>query len=342
MSTCSTVSRDLDEPVSGTAPVARTWLLLEQPGPWGAKALTSSHLDPALGRALDAAAKGTGVRVALVRRPGATRTGARPPHAGCTRPTPCRETYGCTAPPSRTPVGCSAWISPRSAGATTAPSTRYWTAAPTRATRSPSSAPTANATGAAPSSAGPWRPNSPPPEPTASGKSPTWAGTASRRPCSCCPTDTSTAGSRPTPSRGSCTRAGGPDRHRGLPRELRVGPPRPGGRAGPAIGPRRGRGPGTHRGTDGRRRTALGGDPGAPRRPVLAGHRRTRGVRAAATGELHGVGTGLAGADGGHGGARPAGCGSGELTPRAVHAPRGRYAPHPATACHRPHVPSWP
>ncbi|MEU4309997.1 sucrase ferredoxin [Streptomyces rochei] len=70
MSTCSTVSRDLDEPVAGTAPVARTWLLLEQPGPWGAKALTSSHLDTALGRALEAAVKGTDVRVALIRRPG--------------------------------------------------------------------------------------------------------------------------------------------------------------------------------------------------------------------------------------------------------------------------------
>ncbi|GGQ15952.1 sucrase ferredoxin [Streptomyces griseomycini] len=70
MSTCSTVSRELDEPVAGTAATARTWLLLEQPGPWGAKALTSSHLDPALGRALEAAAKGTGVRIALVRRPG--------------------------------------------------------------------------------------------------------------------------------------------------------------------------------------------------------------------------------------------------------------------------------
>ncbi|MEU6458803.1 sucrase ferredoxin [Streptomyces sp. NPDC047065] len=70
MSTCSTVSRDLDEPVSGTAPIATTWLLLEQPGPWGAKALTSSHLDPALGRTLEEAVKGTGVRVALIRRPG--------------------------------------------------------------------------------------------------------------------------------------------------------------------------------------------------------------------------------------------------------------------------------
>lgn len=69
-STCSTVSRALHEPVAGTAATARTWLLLEQPGPWGAKALTSSHLDPALGRALEAAAKGTGVRIALIRRPG--------------------------------------------------------------------------------------------------------------------------------------------------------------------------------------------------------------------------------------------------------------------------------
>ncbi|WP_030422948.1 sucrase ferredoxin [Streptomyces sp. NRRL F-5065] len=70
MSTCSTVSQDLDEPLSGTAPSARTWLLVEQPGPWGAKALTSSHLDPVVGRALENAAKGTGVRVALIRRPG--------------------------------------------------------------------------------------------------------------------------------------------------------------------------------------------------------------------------------------------------------------------------------
>ncbi|WP_371599709.1 sucrase ferredoxin [Streptomyces sp. NBC_00564] len=70
MSTCTTASRDLDEPLAGTAATAKTWLLLEQPGPWGAKALTSSHLDPVLGRALEAAAADTGVRVALIRRPG--------------------------------------------------------------------------------------------------------------------------------------------------------------------------------------------------------------------------------------------------------------------------------
>ncbi|MBC9718377.1 sucrase ferredoxin [Streptomyces sp. TRM66268-LWL] len=70
MTTCATASRDLGEPVAGTAATATTWLLLEQPGPWGAKALTSSHLDPALGAALEAAAKDTGVRIALIRRPG--------------------------------------------------------------------------------------------------------------------------------------------------------------------------------------------------------------------------------------------------------------------------------
>ncbi|MGV9247608.1 sucrase ferredoxin [Streptomyces sp. NPDC003710] len=70
MSTCTSASRDLDEPLAGTAATARTWLLLEQPGPWGPKALTSSHLDPGLGRALEAAAEGTGVRIALIRRPG--------------------------------------------------------------------------------------------------------------------------------------------------------------------------------------------------------------------------------------------------------------------------------
>ena len=70
MSTCTTLSRDLIEPLSGTAATGATWLLLEQPGPWGAKALTQSHLDPALGHALEARAAGTGLRIALIRRPG--------------------------------------------------------------------------------------------------------------------------------------------------------------------------------------------------------------------------------------------------------------------------------
>lgn len=90
MRTCASVSRDLDEPISGTAATAKTWLLLEQPGPWGAHALTSSHLDPALGRALERAAKGTGVRIALIRRPGR--------HADCGTPSVRRVYASHTAP----------------------------------------------------------------------------------------------------------------------------------------------------------------------------------------------------------------------------------------------------
>ncbi|AUY49575.1 sucrase ferredoxin [Streptomyces sp. CB01881] len=70
MSTCATLSRELSEPLAATAATATTWLLVEQSGPWGAKALAESHLDAAVGRALEAAAAGTGVRVALIRRPG--------------------------------------------------------------------------------------------------------------------------------------------------------------------------------------------------------------------------------------------------------------------------------
>lgn len=70
MSTCAIASRESDEPLAATAATARTWLLVEQPGPWGAKALTGSRLDPALGRALDRAGGGHGVRAALIRRPG--------------------------------------------------------------------------------------------------------------------------------------------------------------------------------------------------------------------------------------------------------------------------------
>ncbi|MFD7795761.1 sucrase ferredoxin [Streptomyces sp. NPDC059759] len=90
MSTCTSASRLLDEPLAGTAATARTWLLIEQPGPWGAKALTSSHLDPTLGRALEAAAQGTGVRIALIRRPGR--------HADCGTPAERRVYAAHTAP----------------------------------------------------------------------------------------------------------------------------------------------------------------------------------------------------------------------------------------------------
>lgn len=67
---CSVFSATLHEPLAGTAPVAAAWLAIEQPGPWGARALTQSHLDPEVGAELGRRAEGTGLRIALIRRVG--------------------------------------------------------------------------------------------------------------------------------------------------------------------------------------------------------------------------------------------------------------------------------
>ncbi|SDR99218.1 hypothetical protein SAMN04489717_1265 [Actinopolymorpha singaporensis] len=67
---CSILSATYDEPIAGSAATATTWLCIEQPGPWGADALVESHLDVELGGELAARAKGTGVRIQLIRRPG--------------------------------------------------------------------------------------------------------------------------------------------------------------------------------------------------------------------------------------------------------------------------------
>ena len=67
---CSTICRDLKEPLAGTATVASGWLVVEQPGPWGRKAPIQSHLDPEFGAMIDAAAKKVDVRFGLIRSPG--------------------------------------------------------------------------------------------------------------------------------------------------------------------------------------------------------------------------------------------------------------------------------
>jgi hypothetical protein len=67
---CSTFCRDLREPMAGTAVVATGWLVLEQPGPWGNKAPTQSHLDPEFGAKIDADAKKADLRFGLIRSPG--------------------------------------------------------------------------------------------------------------------------------------------------------------------------------------------------------------------------------------------------------------------------------
>jgi hypothetical protein len=70
MSRCNEGSLLAGEPLAGSAPQAVAWVALEQNGPWGAKAFTTSHLDPDLGREIEAVAVAHGVRPVLVRRPG--------------------------------------------------------------------------------------------------------------------------------------------------------------------------------------------------------------------------------------------------------------------------------
>ena len=67
MTRCSLAN--LAVPAIGTAPSARFWVALEQPGPWGAKAFTESRLDPGLGAALEAHCADVGGRFLLVRDP---------------------------------------------------------------------------------------------------------------------------------------------------------------------------------------------------------------------------------------------------------------------------------
>ena len=67
---CSVLGDALDEPAYGTASVARGWVALEQPGPWGRDAATESHLAAATGQALAARLKGSGGRFVLIRRAG--------------------------------------------------------------------------------------------------------------------------------------------------------------------------------------------------------------------------------------------------------------------------------
>jgi hypothetical protein len=90
---CSAVAEAIAEPLAGTAATARSWLCLEQPGPWGRDALSASHLDPGVARELARLTAGTGVRIALIRRPGS--------HPDRHRPVP-RHVYLAHTVPGRT------------------------------------------------------------------------------------------------------------------------------------------------------------------------------------------------------------------------------------------------
>lgn len=66
---CSVLGERLGEDLAATAPTARRFLLLEQPGPWtGRNAVTHSDLDEKVARALLARADEAGLKVHLIRR----------------------------------------------------------------------------------------------------------------------------------------------------------------------------------------------------------------------------------------------------------------------------------
>jgi hypothetical protein len=66
---CSVLGERLGEDLAASAPAARRFLLLEQPGPWtGRNAVTHSDLDEGIARALLARADEAGLKVHLIRR----------------------------------------------------------------------------------------------------------------------------------------------------------------------------------------------------------------------------------------------------------------------------------
>ncbi|MFL6182603.1 MAG: sucrase ferredoxin, partial [Actinomycetes bacterium] len=68
--TCSAQRLALGEPLAGSAPHARLWVMLEQPGPWGRDAVRESHLDASVADALAALPGGRAVRIGLIRAVG--------------------------------------------------------------------------------------------------------------------------------------------------------------------------------------------------------------------------------------------------------------------------------
>lgn len=86
---CSSASRELPEPLEGTASTVRSFLLVEHAGPWGAQALHDARIDEEVKRLLRSLEPVSGIRPLLIRRHrGAPRDGVRvfAAHVGPARP----------------------------------------------------------------------------------------------------------------------------------------------------------------------------------------------------------------------------------------------------------------
>ena len=67
---CSIFSKELGEPIFATASQVRRWILVEQPGSWGASAVAESALPAEVAQGLRQAARRAGARLLLIRRHG--------------------------------------------------------------------------------------------------------------------------------------------------------------------------------------------------------------------------------------------------------------------------------
>lgn len=74
---CSTASRDLEEPLAGSASTVRTFLLLEAAGPWGVDAVRDCRLDEEVRQRLLGLESTHRIRPLLVRRHGRSVAGPR-------------------------------------------------------------------------------------------------------------------------------------------------------------------------------------------------------------------------------------------------------------------------
>lgn len=80
MNTCSAQSLLVGEPLPGTAPHAQAWIVIEQPGAWGRKALEDAALPAGLGPRLARLVDGHPVSILLARHPSNRRTDGSAPH----------------------------------------------------------------------------------------------------------------------------------------------------------------------------------------------------------------------------------------------------------------------
>jgi hypothetical protein len=69
---CADAARQRADPLVGSAPQARRWLLIEHPGPWRIDAVLGSGIAPSVLEVLLSNAQQSSTRILLVRRPGRT------------------------------------------------------------------------------------------------------------------------------------------------------------------------------------------------------------------------------------------------------------------------------